>query len=86
MEAEVFRPMVTQNEHWSYPAIFGDGLSFTLPSAAESVSVEADIDGQTIIFPLGPALLLSWANCDDLVNPDRGRVFRCSLRPGYRFQ
>jgi hypothetical protein len=86
MEAEVFHAMVTQMEHWSYPAIFGDGLSFTLPSAAESVSMEADIDGQTIIFPLGPALTLSWATCDDLTNPDRGRVYRCSLRPGYRFQ
>lgn len=86
MEAEVFRPMVSQMEHWSYPAIFGDGLSFTLPSSAESVSMEADIDGQTIIFPLGPALILSWATCDDGTNPDRGRIFRCTLRPGYRFQ
>ena len=86
MEAEVFRPMVSQTEHWSYPAIFGDGLSFTLPSAAESVSVEADLDGQTIIFPLGPTLILSWATCEDGTNPDQGRVFRCSLRAGYRFQ
>jgi hypothetical protein len=86
MEAEVFRPLVSQTEHWSYPAIFGDGLSFTLPSAAESVSMEADLDGQTIIFPLGPALTLSWATCDDGANPDQGRVFRCSLRSGYRFQ
>jgi hypothetical protein len=86
MEAEVFRPMVSQVEHWSYPAIFGDGLSFTLPSSAESVSVEADLDGQTIIFPLGPALILTWATCDDGTSPDQGRVFRCTLRPGYRFQ
>ncbi|MGC2449862.1 MAG: hypothetical protein WA477_19600 [Candidatus Sulfotelmatobacter sp.] len=86
MEAEVFHPMVTQMEHWSYPAIFGEGMSFTLPSAAESVSIEADIDGQTIIFPLGPALFLSWANCEDLTSPDRGRLYRCTLRPGYRFQ
>jgi hypothetical protein len=86
MEAEVFRPMITQMEHWSYPAIFGDGLSFTLPSEAQSLSMEADIDGQTIIFPLGPALMLSWASCDDGTNPDRGRIFRCTLRPGYRFQ
>ena len=86
MEAEVFRTMMTQREHWSYPAIFGDGFSFTLPATAESVSMEADIDGQTIIFPLGPAILLSWATCDDGTNPDRGRIFRCTLRPGYRFQ
>jgi hypothetical protein len=85
-EAEVFRPMMSQGEHWSYPVIFGEGLSFTLPSAAESVSIEADLDGQTIIFPLGPSLILSWATCDASVNPDRGRVFRCTPKPGYHFQ
>jgi hypothetical protein len=78
--------MVTPMEHWSYPVILGDGLSFTLPSAAESVSIEADLDGQTIIFPLGPSLFLSWAACDANVNPDKGRVYRCTPKPGYRFQ
>ncbi|MGA9528761.1 MAG: hypothetical protein WBS24_11650 [Terriglobales bacterium] len=86
LEAEVFRPMASQIEHWSYPVIFGEGLSFTLPSDAESVSMEADLDGQTIIFPLGPALFLSWATCDVEVNPDRGRIYRCALKSGYRFQ
>jgi hypothetical protein len=86
LEAEVFRPAVSQMEHWSYPVIFGEGLSFTLPSAAESVSIEADVDGQTIIFPLGPSLFLSWASCDTAVNPDQGRVYRCTAKPGYRFQ
>jgi hypothetical protein len=86
LEAEVFRPMVSQREHWSYPAIFGEGMSFTLPSSAESVSIEADKDGQTIIFPLGPALQLSWATCDMEINADQGRIYRCSLKPGYRFQ
>src|SRR5579863_3642383 len=71
LEAEVYRPMVSQREHWSYPVILGEGLSFTLPSTAESVSIEADLDGQTIIFPLGPSLFLSWASCDAAVNPDR---------------
>jgi hypothetical protein len=86
LEAEVFRPMVSQREHWSYPAIFGEGMSFTLPSTAESVSMEADVDGQTIIFPLGPSLQLSWANCDSGTNPDEGTSYRCTLKPGYRFQ
>ena len=86
LEAEVFRPMVSQREHWSYPAIFGDGMSFTLPSSAESVSMEADVDGQTIIFPLGPSLQMSWASCDAGTNPDEGRIYRCTLKPGYRFQ
>jgi hypothetical protein len=86
LEAEVFRPMISQAERWSYPVIFGDALSFTLPSAAESVSIEAELDGHAIIFPLGPSLFLSWANCDAGVNPDKGRVYRCTLKPGYRFQ
>jgi len=86
LEAEVFRPMATQAEHWSYPAIFGDGFSFTLPPSAESVSMEADVDGQTIIFPLGPSLSLSWATCNSGTNPDEGRIYRCTLKRGYRFQ
>jgi hypothetical protein len=86
LEAEVFRSVMSQSEHWSYPVIFGEGLSFTLPSNAQSVSIEADLDGQTIIFPLGPSLFLSWATCDAEVNPDKGRVFRCTPKPGYRFQ
>jgi hypothetical protein len=86
VEAEVFRSMMSALEHWSYPVIFGDGLSFTLPSSAESVSIEADMDGQTIIFPVGPSLFLSWATCETVLNPDKGRVFRCAPKPGYQFQ
>ena len=86
LEAEVFRPMMTQAEHWTYPAIFGDGMSFTLPPSAESVSMEADVDGQTIVFPFGPTLQLSWTSCDAATNPDQGRIYRCTLKPGYRFQ
>lgn len=85
-EAEVFRPMISQREHWSYPAVFGDGLSFTLPANAESVSIEADLDGQTIIFPLGPSLFLSWAECNTGINPDGGRIYRCTPKPGHRFE
>jgi hypothetical protein len=86
LEAEVFRTVMSQSEHWSYPVIFGAGLSFTLPSEAQSVSIEADLDGQTIIFPMGPSLFLSWATCDAGGNPDKGRVYRCTPKPGYRFQ
>lgn len=85
LEAEVFRPVVSQMEHWSYPVVFGEGLSFTLPAAAESVSIEAEVDKQTIIFPLGPSLFLSWASCDTEVNADKSRIYRCAPKPGYRF-
>ena len=86
LEAEVFHPMASELIHESYPVIFGDSLNFTLPASAEGVNIEADIDGQTIIFPLGPALHLSWATCTSRVNPDQTRVYRCELKPGYRFQ
>jgi hypothetical protein len=86
LEAEVFHPMVSDIIHESYPVIFGEGLNFTLPSAAEGVNIQADIDGQTVIFPLGPSLFLSWASCNARVNPDQTRVYRCALKPGYRFQ
>jgi len=86
LEAEVFRPMISQMEHFSYPVTFGDGLSFTLPASAESVSIEAELDGQPIIFPLGPALNLSWASCDAGGNSERGRIYRCTPKPGYDFQ
>jgi len=86
LEAEVFHPMVSQIVHESYPVIFGDGLNFTLPASAEGVSLEADFDGQTVIFPLGPSILLSWGDCNARANPDQTRVYRCQLKPGYQFQ
>ena len=86
VEAEVFHPMSSQVVHQSYPVIFGEALNFTLPSSAEGVNIEADINGQSIIFPIGPSLFLSWAACNARVNPDQTRVYRCELKPGFRFQ
>ncbi len=84
LEAEVFHTMASQLDYQSYPVIFGTALSFTLPSQAEGVSLEADVSGQTIIFPLGPDLLLSWANCNAATRKDQSRVYRCEVKPGYR--
>jgi hypothetical protein len=86
VEAEVVHTMQSPIEHQSYPVIFGGALSFTLPTDAEGVSLEADVAGETIIFPLGPDLFLTWANCNAKVNRDRNSVYRCELKPGYRFQ
>jgi len=85
LEAEVFHPMVSENVHESHPITFGRALNFTLPAAAEGVCIEADMAGQTIIYPLGPALYLSWANCDATVNKDQTKVYRCELKNGYQF-
>jgi hypothetical protein len=85
LEAEVYRPMQTDVLRESYPVIFGDALTFTLPAAAEGVSIQAELDKGLIVFPLGPSLFLSWADCQLLINKDQTKVYRCELKPGYRF-
>jgi hypothetical protein len=85
LEAEVFHPMVSDMVRTSYPVIFGQALNFTLPGTAEGVSVQAEVNGETIIFPLGPNLYLSWADCNARVNADQTKVYRCELKPGYKF-
>ena len=86
VEAEVVHNMQSPIDHQSYPVIFGPSLNFTLPTDAEGVSLEADVAGKTIIFPLGPDLLLSWANCTAVVGRNETSRYRCVLKPGYRFQ
>jgi hypothetical protein len=86
VEAEVVHTMQSEIDHQSYPVIFGAALNFTLPTNAEGVSLEADMDGKTVIFPLGPDLFLSWASCNARVNRDQTSVYRCELKPGYRFR
>ncbi len=85
LEAEVFRPMVSDMVRTSHPVIFGQALNFTVPGAAEGVSIQAEIDGSTITFPFGPNLYLSWADCNARVNRDQTKVYRCELKPGYKF-
>jgi hypothetical protein len=86
LEAEVLHPMATNLGHEFYPVIFGRELSFTLPAAVEGVTVVADVDQQRVFFPLGPSLILSWASCSGSENPDRTRVVRCELKPGFQFK
>jgi len=85
VEAEVVHPTISDMVRNSYPVIFGDALNFTLPPAAEGISIQAELNGETVIFPLGPALLLSWADCNARTNPDQTRVYRCELKPGYKW-
>jgi hypothetical protein len=85
VEAELAHPMISDLVRNSYPVIFGDALNFTLPPAAEGVSLEAELNGENIVFPLGPDLILSWADCNARTNPDQTRVYRCTLKPGYRW-
>jgi hypothetical protein len=85
LEAEVFRPMVSDMVRTSHPVIFGQALNFTVPGSAEGVSILAEVNGATITFPFGPNLYLSWADCNARVNRDQTKVYRCELKPGYRF-
>jgi len=85
VEAEVVHPMISDLVRNSYPVIFGDALNFTLPPAAEGVSLQAELNGESIVFPLGPALVLSWADCNVRENPDQTRVYRCTLKSEYRW-
>jgi len=86
MEAEVVHPMVADIVRESYPVIFGRALNFSLPTAAEGPSIEAEVNGDSIVFPLGPNLFLSWADCHVRVDSDQAKAFRCELKPGYRFR
>ena len=85
VEAEVVRPTVSDIVRDSYPVIFGQTLSFTLPADAEGVSIQAEMNGVPIVYPLGPNLFLTWAECNAREDSEHTRVYRCLLKPGYRF-
>jgi hypothetical protein len=86
LEAEVSETRMSDVIRQSYPAIFGSTMSFTLPSGAEGPSIEADLSGNDIVFPMGPDLIVSWANCSVTASPEQGDLYRCELKAGYRFK
>ena len=86
LEAEVVHPMVSDIVRRSYPVIFGRTLDFSLPALSEGPSLEAEVNGESVVFPLGPDLFLSWAQCNMALNRDQTRIYRCQLKPGYRFR
>jgi hypothetical protein len=77
VEGEVVQTMVSDLIRHSYPMIFGRTMSFTLPPSAQGPSIEAEVDGTAIVFPLGPKLLLSWATCRLETGSDQTRLHRC---------
>jgi hypothetical protein len=86
VEAEVTRGMPSDAIRQAYPAIYGRSMSFTLPATAAGPSIEADLGGGEIVFPLGPALRLSWAECSLQVAADQTKLYTCELKPGFQFQ
>ncbi len=85
LEAEVSQTIVVNVIRQSFPAIFGSSMSFTLPATGEGPSIEAELNGRNIVFPLGPDLIVSWGTCTVKVSADRTKLYRCDLKPGYRF-
>jgi hypothetical protein len=87
MEAEVYHTAISSNVRQLYPVIVGRALNFTLPPTQEGVSLEAEIDGSPMVFPLGPTLNLSWATCTVRTDTEKEKttVYGCELKPGYRF-
>jgi hypothetical protein len=87
VEAEVFHTAISSNVRESYPVIFGRALNFTVPPTQEGVSIEAEIDGAPMVFPLGPDLYLSWATCSSRASrkEEEPTVLLCELKPEYRF-
>jgi hypothetical protein len=85
LEAELARTAIANIVRYLYPFITGPSMNFTLPAGAEGPSLEADLGGSEIVFPLGPALRLSWATCTATPAADRTTQFRCDLKDGYEF-
>ena len=87
IEAEVFRTAMASRVRYLYPVLFGQTMHFTLPPTQEGVTIEADVGGTPMVFPLGPELYLSWATCTTHKSNDseQTNVYRCELKPGYKF-
>jgi hypothetical protein len=85
-QAEVFRPEISDLVRMTYPIILGTSLNFTLPPTAQGPSVEAELNGEDIVFPLGPIPVLSWADCNVSVAKDKAKFYRCELSTGYRLR
>ena len=86
LEAEVMHTTIESSVRHSYPVLFDRSLNFTVPPTQEGVSLEAEINGSPMVFPMGPDLYLSWANCTANTNEtEKSTAYRCELKPGYRF-
>jgi len=86
VEAEVTRTLATDTVRHSFPFITDQTMTFALPATAEGLSVVADLNGEEIVFPLGPKLAMSWATCSVEVPPGGNKIYRCEVKPGYQVQ
>jgi hypothetical protein len=87
LQAEVFHTSIVSKVRESYPVVFGSTFNFTIPPNAEGVSLEAELDGVPIVFPLGPDVFLAWANCSTRTETSmqKSTTYQCELKPGFHF-
>lgn len=85
-EAEVVHTTLSDAIRQAFPSIFGRAMTFTMPATGQGPSIEAEVNGVQIVFPLGPDLSMSWASCSLQVAADRTKLYSCELKPGYRFR
>jgi len=57
-----------------------------LPAKAQGPSIEAEMNGSRIVFPLGPTPVLSWADCNVRVEKNQVKDYRCELKAGYQYR
>jgi hypothetical protein len=86
IEAEVTHATSGDEVLHAFPAVFDRAMRFTLPPLAEGPSIEANLNGEDIIFPLGPTLALSWATCTVESAKDGTKLYHCLLKSNYRFR
>lgn len=86
VEADVVRPVVSDQLRNSYPMVLGQAFNFSLPAGAEGPTIEADVNGDPIVFPLGPALCFPWADCEERTDRDQSKAYHCQLKPGYHLR
>ncbi len=86
VEAEVVHTMLSDVIRQAYPSIYDKSMTFTLPETGQGPSIEAEVGGADIVFPLGPDLDLSWASCSLKTAQDGTKLYTCQLKPGYRFR
>lgn len=87
LQAEVFHVGIASSVRELYPVIFERTFQFNLPPTQEGVSLEAEVNGVSMVFPLGPDPYLSWATCT-LRNGseiEKSTAYQCQLKPGFRF-
>lgn len=86
LQAEAVRHIESDATRKSFPVIFERTMNFSLPNSAEGIAIEADVNGEPIVFPIVPDLSLSWASCTTQSEPGNSTLFRCDLKPGYEFR